>query len=144
MAKSGTGHEDLSRNEEIKVGADRTFGFVFAAFCAIVAGFMLWEGRPAFWGWIGTASVFAVLATFLSGALHPLNVLWFKFGMLLHHIINPVVLGLMYFLVFTPTGLWMRMVGKRPLNLRFEPGAKSYWVHRQPPGPPPDSYNNQF
>lgn len=137
-------HEDLSRADETKAGSERGFGFVFAGFCAIVAAYMLWHMRTAFWPWIAAATVFALLALFAPIVLRPLNLLWFKFGTLLHHIITPVVLGLMFFVVFTPIGLWMRMVGKRPLNLRFEGERESYWIERRPPGPPAESFRNQF
>ena len=55
--------------------------------------------------------------------------------MLLHHVMSPLILGIMFFAVFTPIGLWMRLVGKRPLDLRFDAAADSYWVHRKPPAP---------
>lgn len=137
-------HEDLARPNDVQAGSERGFGFVFAGFCAIVAAFMLWHGRPAYGAWIGAAALFAVLAVYLPRALRPLNLLWFRFGLLLHHIISPVVLGLMFYTVFTPIGLWMRMVGKRPLHLRFDPAAETYWMPRDPPGPPAESFKNQF
>ena len=88
--------------------------------------------------------MFAGLAVFLPRVLRPLNLLWFKFGLLLHHIITPVVLGLMFYTVFTPIGLWMRLAGKRPLHLRFDPAARTYWMPRDPPGPAAESFKNQF
>lgn len=96
------------------------------------------------WLWFGAACSFVLAALLAPRILHPLNLLWFKFGMLLHHVVTPIVLGLMYFVVFTPMGLWMRLVRKRPLNLRFDPRADTYWISRKPPGPPPGSFNNQF
>jgi len=143
---TGNSHEiDARRADDAKPGPDRSFGFVFAAFCALVATYLLWHGREAFWAWTGAAAVFASLAVFASRALHPLNVLWFKFGMLLHHIINPIILGLMFVTVFLPMGLWMRIVGKRPLHLLLERRTDtSYWILRAPPGPPPKSFLDQF
>jgi hypothetical protein len=137
-------HEDFSREETAQAGSERGFGFVFAGFCAIVAAYQLWVERPAFWWWAGAAALFAIVAVAMPIALRPLNILWFKFGMLLHHIVSPVVLGLMFYAVFTPIGWCMRLLGKRPLGLRFQKDTPSYWVHRRPPGPPPGSFNNQF
>ncbi len=137
-------HENLARTDDTKAGSERGFGFVFAAVCALVGIWLLWRGREAFWYWAWAAVAFALLAIAAPKVLRPLNLLWFKFGMLLHHIVTPVVLGLMFYTVFLPIGLWMRLIGKRPLGLRFDPGAKSYWVERKPPGPPPESFNNQF
>jgi hypothetical protein len=76
--------------------------------------------------------------------LAPLNRIWTRFGLLLHRIVSPVVLGVMFFGVVTPMGLVMRALGKDPLRLRFDPAARTYWIERRPPGPAPDTLNNQF
>jgi hypothetical protein len=137
-------HENLDRKDELKLGSNRSFGFVFAAVFSIVAAVRLWHGSGAYLPWFIAAAVFAAVALFAPAVLRPLNFLWFKLGLLLHHIVTPVILGLMFYTVFTPIGFWMRMMGKRPLNLRFDRDAKTYWIVRQPPGPPPESFNNQF
>lgn len=144
MKSKDLAHDSLARPDEIKPGSDRSFGIVFAIFCAIVTVIQLWASNHFSWLWAAAAGAFMLSALLTPRLLHPLNVLWFKFGMLLHHIVTPVVLGLMFFAVFTPIGLWMRIVRKRPLNLRFDSQAKSYWIDRKPPGPPPESFKNQF
>ena len=100
-------------------------------------------GKPWPW-WLGAGLVILVLSLTAPKALHILNILWFKFGMLLHHIVTPVILALMFFIVFTPMALWMRLIRKRPLNLRFDAKADTYWILRKPPGPSPGSFKNQF
>jgi hypothetical protein len=137
-------HEDIKRADVVKVGSDRSFGIVFTVFCALVAAVHAWLGKDTFWGWLIAAAVFGAFSLFYSRALHPLNVLWFRFGLLLHHVVSPVVLGVMFFAVFTPIGWCMRLAGKRPLNLAYDPAAKSYWIHRAPPAPPPGSFDQQF
>ena len=144
VRKRGPAAHDINRPDAPNMSSDRSFGFVFAGFAALVATFMLWRMQIAFWGWLAAAGFFALLSVFLPRALHPLNVLWFKFGLLLHHIVTPVMLALMYFLVFTPMGMLMRLLNRRPLNLRFERNTQSYWIARTPPGPPPASFDNQF
>ena len=64
-------------------------------------------------------------------ALAPLNRVWTRFGLLLHRIVSPVVLGVMFFVVVTPMGLVMRALGKDPLRLRFDREARSYWIDRR-------------
>jgi hypothetical protein len=64
--------------------------------------------------------------------------------LLLHTIISPIVLGVLFFGIFTPLGVIMRLFSGDPFHLRFNPGAPSYWIERSPPGPAPDSLNNQF
>jgi hypothetical protein len=137
-------HEDVSRAESVTVGSDRSFGWVFTAFCAIVAAAQFWLGHGAAWGWLIASALFAGTTLVYSRALRPLNILWFRFGMLLHRVVSPVILGVMFFAVFTPIGWCMRLAGKRPLSLRFEPAARSYWVQRRPPSPPPGSFDQQF
>jgi hypothetical protein len=64
--------------------------------------------------------------------------------LLLGKVVNPIVLGLMFFLVFTPAALFLRLAGKDPLRLKRPKDAKSYWIPRDPPGPPPESMRLQF
>jgi hypothetical protein len=76
--------------------------------------------------------------------LAPLNRIWTKLGLLMATVVSPIVLGLLFFIVVTPVGLLMRLVGKDPLRLRHDSGANSYWIVRQPPGPPGDTMRDQF
>ena len=77
-------------------------------------------------------------------SLSSLNRIWFQFGLLLHKVVSPVVMGLIFFGTVMPTGLLMRLFGKKPLNLDFDPSQKSYWIHRTPPSPEPGSMKRQF
>jgi hypothetical protein len=65
-------------------------------------------------------------------------------GLLMAKVVSPIALGILFYLVFMPVGLVMRLSGKDPLRLKFDPAAKSYWIDREPPGPPPNSMTNQF
>ena len=58
--------------------------------------------------------------------------------------VTPVVMGLLFFLTVTPIALIMRALGKDPLRLKRDDAAASYWILRQPPGPPPESLRRQF
>jgi Saxitoxin biosynthesis operon protein SxtJ len=137
-------HEDFSREEHVKAGSDRGFGFVFAGFFALVSALSWWRGHTG-WHWLLPLGVlFLVVALVRPGLLAPLNKLWLKFGLLLYKVMNPLVLGLLFFITITPIGLVMRAFGKDFLRLRLDRGAKSYWIERTPPGPPPQSMKNQF
>ena len=132
-------HEDLSRHEAPRASSDRSFGLVFAAVFAIVAGWPLLGGEgPRLWA-LAVAGVFLALALAAPRLLGPLNRLWTRFGLLLSRAMNPLVLGLLFFAVVTPMGLVMRALGKDPLRRRFERQAASYWIERRPPGPAPMS-----
>ena len=127
------------------MGSDRGFGLVFAAVFSIVAGFQGWSGGiAAAWGWLAVALTFAAAALVAPKILNPLNRLWFRFGMLLHRIVTPVILGLMFYGTVVPTGLALRLFGKDLLHLKAEPEAESYWIKREPSEITPESLRNQF
>ncbi len=144
MSDQRATHERLEREEVIQGSSNRGFGLVFAVVFAIVS---LWPltggGAVRLWA-LAVAAVFLVLALAAPRSLAPLNKVWTKFGLLLHKIVNPLVMGLLFYLVVTPMGLAMRALGKRPLSLGFDREAPSYWIERRPPGPKPETMNNQF
>ena len=137
-------HEDFSREEEVKAGSDRSFGFVFAGFFAILAALSLWRGSTTWHYTLPVAAAFLVVALVYPKILGPLNRLWLKFGLLLYKVMNPLILGLLFFVTIMPIGLVMRAFGKDFLRLKLDRNAKTYWIERAPPGPPPRSMRNQF
>jgi len=137
-------HEDFSRQEHVTAGSDRSFGFVFAGFFTLMSGLSWWRGHTS-WHWaLPLAALFLAVALTKPGLLNPLNRLWLKLGLLLYKVVNPIVLGLLFFVTITPIGLVMRAFGKDFLRLRLDREAPSYWISREPPGPPPESMKNQF
>ncbi len=137
-------HEDFSRTDDVAGGSDRAFGLVFAVVFAVIALYPLLAGNPPRLWSLVIAAAFAAVALLRAGLLAPLNRLWTRFGLLLHRIVSPLVLGFMYFAVLTPTGLLLRLFGKDLLALKHDPAAQSYWILRTPPGPAPDSLKQQF
>ncbi len=93
---------------------------------------------------MSAAAVFALVALAAPSLLAPLNRLWLKFGLQLHKVTTPLVLGLMFYLIVRPTALVVRLMGKDLLRLKGDREAPSYWIERQPPGPSPDFMPNQF
>lgn len=137
-------HEDFSREEHVKAGSDRGFGLVFAGFFTLMSGLSWWRGHWS-WHWaLPLAAVFLVVALVYPRILNPLNKLWLKFGLLLYKVMNPLVLGLLFFATIAPIGFIMRALGKDFLREKIDREAKSYWIERTPPGPPPQSMRNQF
>jgi hypothetical protein len=137
-------HEVFSREEKIVAGSDRSFGVVMAGALAAVTLFNVWHsGR--LWPWTGgLAALFLAAGLLRPTLLNPLNRAWQKFGLLLHAVVNPVVMALLFFGTVLPTGLVMRMLGKDLLRLKRQPEADSYWIVRQPPGPSPETMKDQF
>ncbi|WP_068430128.1 SxtJ family membrane protein [Magnetospirillum sp. XM-1] len=144
MSKSQVGIDGGSHARAVEMGSDRSFGLVFAAVFAIVALLPLKDGGEVRL-WAGAvAGAFLLVALVYPKALKPLNKLWFLIGMALHHVVTPLVMGLLFFLTVTPIALIMRAVGKDPLHLARDDKAASYWINRTPPGPAPDSMRRQF
>jgi hypothetical protein len=136
--------EDLKRDAVAVTGSNRSFGLVFAGFFAIIGLLPLFFGHPPRAWSLLIGAAFLVAAFAFPSLLAPLNRAWMGFGMFLHRIVSPVVLGFMFFIVVTPIGLLMRLLGKDFLRLKLERQAGSYWIERRPPGPPPESLKDQF
>ena len=145
MPSTDSTHEHLAGHGPAPaVGSERGFGLVFAAVFAVIALFPLPGGGAPLWWALAVAAAFAALALAAPRVLAPLNRLWFRFGMLLGALVNPLLLGAIFVLTVVPIGLAMRALGKDPLRLARDPQARSYWLERDPPGPPPASLERQF
>ena len=126
------------------MSSNRTFGLVFAVMFGAVALFPLTDnGPPRLWA-LGALVLLSVVTLLKPHWLTPFNRIWFHFGQFLHRTMSPVVLAVIFFVVITPTGLFVRFLGKDPLYLRFDAHASSYWIHRDPPGPDPGTMTRQF
>lgn len=144
MVKKPAIHEDYGRKEEIKAGSERAFGFVFAVVFTVIGLWPLAGGDDARRWAVGAGVGFLIAALVAPASLKPLNRLWFRFGMLLHRVVNPLVMGLLFFVTITPMAWGLRLLGKDPLNRKFDRAAETYWIERQPPGPEPKSMKYQF
>ena len=115
---------------KLKIGTNKSFGIVFFVFFLIIATYPLINGesiRP--WAII-LSVIFLILGLLNSKILTPLNLLWFKFGILIGRFVSPIVMGLVFFLVVTPTGLIMRLLKKDLLRLKKN-NRNTYWITRQ-------------
>lgn len=144
MTRNADTHENFSRAESPAMGGARGFGLVFAGFFAIVGLWPLTGGDPVRSWALVVAVVFLLVALVRPALLQPLNRIWFRFGLLLGHVVSPIFLGLVFYFSVVPVGLMMRLLGKDPLRLKRAPDRVSYWIERRPPGPTGDSLRNQF
>ncbi len=137
-------HESLRRDEVVEGSSDRSFGLVFAGLFGVIGGAKLWHASGYGWWWLGAGGVVLVMALTAPRVLALANQLWLKIGLLLHHVVEPVVMGLLFFLTVAPIGVVMRLAGKDLLRLKWDRYADSYWILRTPPGPSAESLRQQF
>jgi hypothetical protein len=124
--------------------SNHAFGWLFSAVFALAGGYALWRESRLYPLLLAGAAVLLLLTLFRPRWLAPLNRLWMAVGELFHRIVSPLVLGVIFFAVFTPFGLVMRWMGRDSMKRRFEPQAQTYWVTRDPPGPAAESLREQF
>jgi len=139
-------HESLTSEEAVKPPSEKSFGITFAVVFGLIAAWLFWRKHvPIYSVLAAAAAIFFLIAGFLTPQLlRPLNLLWLKFGLLLHKIVNPLVMGLLFYVVFTPMGLIMRLAGKDLLSLKRDGAASSYWTPRQTTSDVEASMKNQF
>ena len=126
--------------DDIKINSNRSFGIVFFIVFLLIALYPLTYSHDIrIWSVI-ISIIFLVLGLFNSKILTPLNKLWFKFGIFLGKIISPIIMGIIFFLVVTPIGLLMRLLGKDLINLKYN-NNKSYWIEKNGPK---SKMKNQF
>ena len=112
-----------------KIGSNRSFGYVFFIVFLIVGCSPLLNGNEARIWAISISLVFLVLGFLNSKVLSPLNKLWFKFGIILGNFIAPIIMGIIYFLVVTPTGILVRLFKNDLLKLKKN-SNKTYWIKK--------------
>lgn len=121
---------------------ERWFGFMWAAIFAAIGLAPLAHRHAARWWAVALAAAWAALAALRPGVLRRPREMWMEFAGVLNRVTTPVAMAIVFYLVVTPTGLLRRALGKD--SLRTSAGAGSYWIRRDPPGPPPESMANLF
>ncbi len=130
----------MKNSEDIKISSNRSFGIVFFIVFLIIALYPLtYGGEIRLWSLV-ISLIFLTLGLLNSKILSPLNKIWFKFGIFLGKIVSPLIMGIIFFLVVTPIGLIMRLLGKDVLNLKYDKN-KSYWIEKNGPK---SKMKNQF
>ncbi len=112
-----------------KIPSNKSFGFVFAAVFMIVAIFPLLSSEDIRIWPIFVSLIFFILGVLNSKLLTPLNKMWMKFGVVLGIIISPIIMGLIFFLVVTPTSLILKLFKKDVLMLNKN-NLSSYWIKK--------------
>ena len=115
--------------DNVKIGSNRSFGIVFFVVFLLIGFYpLLNEGNLRIWSVI-ISIVFFILGLLNSKILSPLNKVWFRFGLFLGKIISPLIMGIIFFFVVTPIGIFLRIIKKDIINLKFN-SDKSYWLKK--------------
>ena len=126
---------------DVPLPSDRSTGLVFAGVALVVAWF--WRANPVVLQWaLIAAALLTALAFLAPRLLRPLNIAWFRFGLLLHKVMNPVVMLALFAVAIVPAGLIMQRL-RDPLRLKRLQDA-SYWISVDKQQQPPSSMKNQF
>ena len=126
--------------QSVKMSTNKNFGIVFFIFFFIIAMWPLLSSNDIrLWSLI-ISLIFLILGILDSKILTPLNKLWMKFGLFLGNLISPIIMGIIYFIVVTPTGLIMKILGKDLLLLKKN-NMQTYWIEKKDPK---TSMKNQF
>lgn len=136
-------HEDYGRELHGRGPSDRNFGIVFTAAFLFFGLWPLRHHRPVRLWCLIVSSAFLLITLIRPSLLHALNRIWTKCGILLGKVVNPIVTGLLFYLVFTPLAVVLRWMGKDLLRLAGDPIAQTYWIHRDDGANLPDM-RNQF
>jgi hypothetical protein len=141
---AGTLHEDLRREDRTAGPSDRKFGLTLGTILALIAVVKVIGRSPWCFIWGVLAAVLIVSALVRPSLLSAPNHIWLRLGLLLHRIVNPVIMAVLFYGTIVPIGLLMRALGKDPLRLRLDKAATSYWLTRSDERSQPDSMRQQF
>ena len=138
--------EPASPAAEPEPPGERAFGLTVGLVLAAIAGWSVWRsGLGPFAVAFGALASLLLTAAFLEPALlRAPNRLWFRFGLILHHVVNPVVMLAIYLFAVLPTALLRRLFGRSPITKKPDPAAASYWRRPDPVEPARTTMHRQF
>ncbi|WP_154667366.1 SxtJ family membrane protein [Niveispirillum irakense] len=125
--------DPVSARPKVTMGSNRSFGLVFTVVFAVIGLWPLIGGSEPKWSALYVAGAILALALLVPRILYWPNRIWFLFGNLLHRVMSPVTMGVVYVFSVLPLGILFRLLRKDPLRLRWDANADSYWVPRDPP-----------
>ena len=137
-------HEDYRREIAVRRTSNRSFGFWMAAIMIIIALLPLRRGHPIHPWFLAAGILIGLIAWAEPRLLHYPNLAWSGLGLVLGRVMQPIVMTILFFFVFTPAGFIRRFFQKNSMRDFRDDSRDSYWVARVPPGPPPGTMKEQF
>jgi len=126
----------------MKLPTNRNFGLVFSIFFLVLSAYFYlnFNMNLSTIIFIFLSLIFFIFGILNSKVLYPINLIWYKFGILLGKIVSPIIMGIIFFLVVTPIGIFLKIIKKDILNLKFNKN-KTYWIQKDGPK---SNMKNQF
>ena len=126
------------------MSSEQSFGYIFSLFFFATGLYLILKFQQVIYWPFGISLIFLLTGIYFPRALKPLNKIWFRLGLLLGNIVAPLVMAILFFLIITPIGLIMRVVGKDLLKLKANKSINSYWIKRDSKEEANSSMKNQF
>lgn len=126
-------HENLHRDAPAALPADRKFGLTMGAVFSLLAAVSWWHAghfKTSTWILAILGASFLLAGQYAPAKLHRLNIGWAKLGLALHHVVNPIIMLLLYSVAIMPMGIALKLMGKDPLRRKKDPQCQSYWIER--------------
>jgi hypothetical protein len=122
----------------------RSFGITIGIVLGFLSGLLWWKGKETYTVFVTLSVLFIFFGLFLPALLKPLQKAWMTFAVILGWIMTRVILGILFYLVFSTIGLGGRLLGKKFLDLKMDNSKKSYWIYRKSTLFDKERYEKQF
>ena len=121
----------------------RKFGITIGVILLIIAGFLFWKEKESFQILLTFGVTLCILGIVIPFILKPIYWVWMIFATILGWIMTRVILSLLFYIIFTPIGLILRLFGKQFLELKWNRTNCTYWNYRSDK-PEKGNYEKQF
>jgi hypothetical protein len=106
------------------------FGLTFSIILGIIGGFLLYKGNTNTYWFLSAGALFLFLGMFLPQSLKLIYKIWMGLALIIGWFMSRLILSALFYMIVTPIGLCMRLVGKDFLNQKFDKSAETYWIKR--------------
>tara|TARA_B100000989_G_scaffold141061_1_gene104972 strand:- start:2545 stop:2946 length:402 start_codon:yes stop_codon:yes gene_type:complete len=118
---------DLKKNITIPVGTEKNFGYTFSLIFFLISIYAYFYNERFFLFSITIALTFFLVTCFASNYLKIPNILWYKLGLFLGHIVSFFIMFIIFYSIGTLTSIYLKVVRKDPLNKHFDKNKTTYW-----------------
>tara|TARA_Y100000590_G_scaffold449759_1_gene588400 strand:- start:4143 stop:4568 length:426 start_codon:yes stop_codon:yes gene_type:complete len=130
--------------KKTKTASDRSFGLFFSSILGLLAIYLFLYKGPLSFITIALLSILILICAWLvPRILYPFNLIWTFLGIILGTIFRPIIIGLIFFLLITPTALFIKLIGRDELSIN-RPNKETYWKKKEASALDLEFFKNQF